>query len=87
VFANDSMGCSISAKCKDECKSVARIVGGFSIRDRRQRSNPGLVKSALSRFMGTRGPEEGAKVVIQLATLPDDGPTGSFFDEKGPIPW
>jgi hypothetical protein len=87
VFANDSMGCSFSAKCKGECKRVARIVGGFSIRDRRQRSNPGLVKSALSRFMDTRGPEEGAKVVIQLPTLPDDGPTGGFFDEKGPIPW
>lgn len=50
-------------------------------------ANPGLVKTALSHFMGTRGPEEGAKVVIQLATLPDDGPTGGFFDEKGPIPW
>lgn len=50
-------------------------------------ANPGLVKSALSRFMGTRGPEEGAKGVVQLATLPDDGPTGGFFDENGPIPW
>ena len=50
-------------------------------------ANPGLVKSALSRFMGSRGPDEGAKVVFRLATLPDDGPTGGFFDEKGPIPW
>jgi NAD(P)-dependent dehydrogenase (short-subunit alcohol dehydrogenase family) len=50
-------------------------------------ANPGLVKSALSAFMGERGPEEGAKVLIDLATLPDDGPTGAFFDENGPIDW
>jgi NAD(P)-dependent dehydrogenase (short-subunit alcohol dehydrogenase family) len=50
-------------------------------------ANPGLVKSALSRFAGDRGPEEGAKVILQLAMLPDDGPTGGFFDENGAIDW
>jgi NAD(P)-dependent dehydrogenase (short-subunit alcohol dehydrogenase family) len=31
--------------------------------------------------------EESVAVVIKLATLPDDGPTGEFHDIKGPIPW
>ena len=26
-------------------------------------------------------------LVLHLATLPDDGPTGGFFDDKGVIPW
>jgi NAD(P)-dependent dehydrogenase (short-subunit alcohol dehydrogenase family) len=50
-------------------------------------ANPGLVKSALSRFAGERGPEEGAKVIVHLATLPDDGPTGGFFEDGGETPW
>jgi len=36
---------------------------------------------------GTRTPEEGAAVVVRLATLPDDGPNGGFFDDRGPVPW
>ncbi|MDQ1431110.1 MAG: hypothetical protein QOF40_1712 [Actinomycetota bacterium] len=36
---------------------------------------------------GTRTPEAAAAVVIDLATLPADGPTGCFFDERGPLPW
>jgi len=35
----------------------------------------------------TRTAADGAAVVVRLATLPDDGPTGGFFDEHGPVPW
>jgi NAD(P)-dependent dehydrogenase (short-subunit alcohol dehydrogenase family) len=49
--------------------------------------SPGFVKSALNHYMGTKTPEDGAKIVLHLATLPDDGPTGGFFDDKGVIPW
>lgn len=27
------------------------------------------------------------KVVVRAATLPADGPTGTFFDVSGPVPW
>jgi hypothetical protein len=30
---------------------------------------------------------QGAAVVVRLATLGADGPTGGFFSEDGPIPW
>jgi NAD(P)-dependent dehydrogenase (short-subunit alcohol dehydrogenase family) len=36
---------------------------------------------------GERGPEEAAAIVIRLATLDDDGPTGKFFNERGELPW
>jgi NAD(P)-dependent dehydrogenase (short-subunit alcohol dehydrogenase family) len=49
--------------------------------------NPGYVYSAVSFFRGTRSAEEGARVLIQFATLGEDGPTGGFFDENGPLSW
>ncbi|MGR6921447.1 SDR family NAD(P)-dependent oxidoreductase [[Actinomadura] parvosata] len=38
-------------------------------------------------FAITRTAADGAAVVIRLATLGPDGPTGGFFDEDGPVPW
>ncbi|MFI0487405.1 SDR family oxidoreductase [Actinomadura sp. 9N215] len=35
----------------------------------------------------TRTAEQGAAIAIRLATLDDDGPTGGFFDDDGPVPW
>jgi NAD(P)-dependent dehydrogenase (short-subunit alcohol dehydrogenase family) len=48
---------------------------------------PGYVATDLNGFTGTQTPEQGAAIAIRLATLPDDGPTGQFFDESGPVPW
>jgi NAD(P)-dependent dehydrogenase (short-subunit alcohol dehydrogenase family) len=50
-------------------------------------ADPGLVNSDLSRHMGTRTGKDGARIIVKLATLGEDGPTGGFFSEKGPIPW
>jgi NAD(P)-dependent dehydrogenase (short-subunit alcohol dehydrogenase family) len=50
-------------------------------------ADPGYVRTDMTRNDGSRTPEQGAAVVIGLATLPDDGPTGAFFDERGPVPW
>ena len=48
---------------------------------------PGFVATDLNGFRGVRTPEQGAAVAIRLATLPDDGPTGGFFDDGGVVPW
>lgn len=40
---------------------------------------PGLVATDFTGFQGPRTPEQGAATPIRLATLPDGGPTGSFF--------
>ncbi|HEX5586014.1 MAG TPA: SDR family NAD(P)-dependent oxidoreductase [Acidimicrobiia bacterium] len=34
-----------------------------------------------------RSAAEAAGVVVRLATLPPDGPTGAFYDEHGEVPW
>ncbi|WP_372509051.1 SDR family NAD(P)-dependent oxidoreductase [Actinomadura madurae] len=48
---------------------------------------PGFCATDLNGFRGHRTPEQGAAIGIHLATLPDDGPTGGFFEDDGPIPW
>ncbi len=48
---------------------------------------PGHVATDFNDFNGTRTPEEGAVIAVQLATLDADGPTGSFFDDTRSIPW
>ncbi|WP_433218952.1 SDR family oxidoreductase [Dactylosporangium sp. CS-047395] len=48
---------------------------------------PGYCATDLNGFRGYRTPAQGAAIAIHLATLPDDGPTGGFFDDEGVVPW
>lgn len=48
---------------------------------------PGYVATDLNGHRGTRTPEQGAAIFLELATLPDGGPTGTFRDETGIQPW
>ncbi|MEU7781883.1 SDR family oxidoreductase [Micromonospora parva] len=48
---------------------------------------PGYVATDLNGFRGVRTPREGAATAIRLATLPDGGPTGGFFEDAGVVPW
>ncbi len=48
---------------------------------------PGYTATDLNGFRGVRTPQQGAAIAIRLATLPDDGPTGGFFDDAGTVPW
>jgi NAD(P)-dependent dehydrogenase (short-subunit alcohol dehydrogenase family) len=48
---------------------------------------PGYCATDLNGFRGVRTPEQGAAIAIRLATLPDDGPTGGFFEDNGVVPW
>lgn len=48
---------------------------------------PGFTATDLNGFRGVRTPEQGAAIAVRLATLPDDGPTGGFFDDAGVVPW
>ncbi|HEY0239340.1 MAG TPA: SDR family NAD(P)-dependent oxidoreductase [Friedmanniella sp.] len=48
---------------------------------------PGYVATDLNGFRGVRTPEQGAAIAIKLATLPDDGPTGGYFEDDGVIDW
>jgi NAD(P)-dependent dehydrogenase (short-subunit alcohol dehydrogenase family) len=48
---------------------------------------PGFVATDLNGFRGVRTPEQGAAIAIRLASLPDDGPSGGFYDDAGVVPW
>jgi len=48
---------------------------------------PGFVATDLNGFRGVRTPEQGAAIAIRLATLPDGGPTGGFYEDAGQVPW
>ncbi|WBB75383.1 SDR family oxidoreductase [Micromonospora sp. WMMD1128] len=48
---------------------------------------PGWVATDFTNFAAPRTPEQGAAIAVRLATLPDDGPRGGFFDDNGAIPW
>jgi len=48
---------------------------------------PGYTKTNLNNYSGTRSVEEGAREPVRLALLGPDGPTGTFSNEDGPLPW
>lgn len=50
-------------------------------------ADPGYVATDLNGHSGYRSVAEGAQSIVQLATLTDDGPTGSFLSDSGPVPW
>jgi len=49
--------------------------------------DPGWVRSAMGGPGATRSVEKGAETPVWLATLPDSGPTGGFFQDRRSIPW
>lgn len=48
---------------------------------------PGFTSTALNNFAGTRTVEQGAHEAVRLALLDENGPTGTFSDEDGPVAW
>ena len=50
-------------------------------------ATPGHIATDLNGHSGPRTPEQGARIVVRLATLPEDGPSGGFFNDDGQLPW
>jgi len=48
---------------------------------------PPWLRTALGGAGGAIPVEQGADTPVWLATLPDDGPSGGFFQRRTPIPW
>lgn len=48
---------------------------------------PGHVATDFNNFRGTRTPEEAALGAIRLATLPENGPTGTVFEDEEQLTW
>lgn len=50
-------------------------------------ADPGYTATDLNGNRGTQTVPEGAAETIRLALLPEDGPTGTYSDSKGTVPW
>ena len=49
--------------------------------------DPGYTATDLNGHRGTQKVEDGAEVIVRMALVTPDGPTGTFSDANGPIPW
>jgi NAD(P)-dependent dehydrogenase (short-subunit alcohol dehydrogenase family) len=52
--------------------------------------DPGFTETDMINDVGMhskRTPADGATAVIAMATLDDDGPSGAYVNERGPLPW
>ena len=50
-------------------------------------ADPGFTSTDFNNHRGTQTVTEGTDAIVRLATLPPDGPTGTFQDRHGPVPW
>ncbi|MFE4454027.1 SDR family oxidoreductase [Streptomyces sp. NPDC056796] len=48
---------------------------------------PGFTATDLNGHRGTQTVEEGAEIIVRMARVSPDGPTGGYFDASGPLPW
>jgi NAD(P)-dependent dehydrogenase (short-subunit alcohol dehydrogenase family) len=70
----------------------ATVHYAFELRDSTVKVNaaaPGFVATDINRHRGhlRLEDEESVAVIVRLATLPDDGPSGEFHRSEGRVPW
>ena len=61
----------------------ARMLPGFRV----NAVDPGHTATDLNGHSGPQTVAEGADVIVRMATIGPDGPTGGFFGNGGPLPW
>ena len=49
--------------------------------------DPGYTATDLNQHRGTKTVEQGAEAIVAMAKLDRTGPTGTFVDENGTVPW
>jgi NAD(P)-dependent dehydrogenase (short-subunit alcohol dehydrogenase family) len=49
--------------------------------------DPGYTATDLNGNSGTKTVAEGAEAIVAMATIAADGPTGTFSDDRGTVPW
>lgn len=48
---------------------------------------PGFTRTDLNGNTGIQTVEQGAEIIVRMAQVGPDGPTGGYFDTEGPLPW
>jgi NAD(P)-dependent dehydrogenase (short-subunit alcohol dehydrogenase family) len=49
--------------------------------------DPGYTATDLNANRGTQTIGEGAEIIVRMAQIGPDGPTGAYLDRHGPVPW
>jgi len=49
--------------------------------------DPGYTSTDLNGRTGTQSVEEGAEIIVRMAQIRADGPTGTFMSARGPVAW
>jgi len=49
--------------------------------------DPGYTGTDLNANRGTQTIGEGAEIIVRMAQIGPDGPTGAYLDRHGPVPW
>ena len=49
--------------------------------------DPGYTATDFNDRRGTKPVEQGAEIIVRMASLDRSGPTGTYVDENGPVPW
>jgi NAD(P)-dependent dehydrogenase (short-subunit alcohol dehydrogenase family) len=49
--------------------------------------DPGYTNTDLNGRSGTQSVEEGAEIIVRMAQIGADGPTGTFVSARGPVAW
>lgn len=49
--------------------------------------DPGYTATDLNGRRGTQTVEQGAAIIVHMATIAADGPTGGYFDATGTVSW
>ena len=50
-------------------------------------ADPGFTATDLNGRTGTQTVEQGAEIIVRMAQVGPDGPTGGYFSARGPVPW
>jgi NAD(P)-dependent dehydrogenase (short-subunit alcohol dehydrogenase family) len=49
--------------------------------------DPGYTATDFNDHRGTKSVEQGAEIIVRMAELDASGPTGTYVDENGVLPW
>lgn len=49
--------------------------------------DPGYTGTDFNQHRGTQTVEEGAEIIVRMASIGPGGPTGGYFSAAGPVPW
>ena len=49
--------------------------------------DPGYTATDLNDHRGHKSVQQGAEIIVRMATIGPDGPTGGFYDDMGVVPW